>query len=255
MAKDDQHAALCALLLQKLEEERNRNPRETKRTALRLALMSAIREEIVKPGESLPPESYLARALSLSTGTVQSALGQLQDLGLIVRRRGDGTHVADNEPLSPSIWHFRFRVAATNRPLRLTKVKVEVLRANEHGPWSDHLGPGPYTIIRRRLTGDNINLGAEMYLPQGLIDIDKIELSELEGVNLRICLEAYLGQRSHKPNTLIKIERPSLRQAALFEMQPDQTTFCVAASTSLGDGRPFYYQTIYAPADLLTLEF
>lgn len=254
MTKKNQDAALCSLLIQKLKEERHRNPQETKRTALRLALMAAIREGKVKPGERLPSESELARSLELSLGTVQSALGQLQDLGLIVRRRGDGTRIADAEPLGPNIWHFRFRVAATNRPLRLTEVKVEVLRTNERGPWSEHLGPGPYVVIRRRLTGDNINLGAEMYLPQRLINIDDIELSELEGVNLRICLEAFLGQRSHQANTLIAINHLSLRHAALFEMRPDNATFCVTACTSLGDGSPFYYQDIYAPSDLLILE-
>jgi DNA-binding GntR family transcriptional regulator len=246
---------LCDVILLKVAEERTRNPRETKRSALRLALISMIRDRTIMPGDRLPPEAEMARRLSLSPGTVQSALGQLQDLGLIVRRRGDGTRVADAEPMGPNVWHFRFRIAATDRPLRVTSTKVEALRTNETGSWSSHLGKGPYTVIRRRIAGDGVNIGAEMYLPHGLLNIDGIELSELEGVNLRTHIEALLGRRAQQPTTEVGSTILSLRQAAMFDMTPASTVFRIQARTRLTDGSPFYYQDIYAPSDLLKLEF
>lgn len=245
----------CDLLLRRLQDERAHNPRETKRSALRLVLISAIRDGTFKPGDRLPPEAEMAQRLSLSPGTVQSALGQLQDLGLILRRRGDGTRVADAEPIGPNVWHFRFRHKATDKPLRITSTRVEVLRTNDTGTWSAHLGDGPYTVIRRKMTGDGVNVGAEMYLPLGLLNIDDIELSELEGVNLRTYLEGLLGKRALKPDTRVGAMALSLRHAAMFDLPPDMPVFHIEARTSLSDGSPFYHQNIYAPSDLLTLEF
>ena len=246
---------VCDLLLRRLERERARNPQETKRSALRLVLMSAIRDGTFKPGDRLPPEAEMAARLSLAPGTVQSALGQLQDLGLILRRRGDGTRVADAEPMGPNVWHFRFRVKATDRPLRITATRVEVLRTNDTGPWSRHLGEGPYILIRRQMGGDGVNVGAEMYLPASLLNIDTLEMSELEGVNLRTHLEGILGKRAQTPETLVGAMDLSLRHAAMFDLTPEMPVFHIAARTMLNDGTPFYYQNIYAPSDLVTLEF
>ncbi|MWB78226.1 GntR family transcriptional regulator [Pseudooceanicola sp. 216_PA32_1] len=246
---------LCDTLLARMAVERANNPRETKRSALRQAFLSVFRDQLVGPGDRLPSESELAQRLSVSLGTVQSALGQLQDSGLIVRRRGDGTRVADADTMSPQIWHFRFRVAKTNRSLRITDTKVEILRTNETGSWSTHLGEGDHTLIRRRISGDGVKLGAEMYLPPDLFQIDDIELSELQGVNLRTYLEAQLGQRARLVTTQVSFVVLPLRQAAMFDMRPDSTAFKVEARTVLADGRPFYHQTIYAHADDVVLEF
>ena len=246
---------VCDLLLRRLEQERARNPRETKRSALRLVLMSAIRDGTFGPGDRLPPEAEMANRLSLAPGTVQSALGQLQDLGLILRRRGDGTRVADAEPIGPNVWHFRFRVKATDRPLRVTSTRIEVLRTNETGPWSAHLGDGPYILIRRQMGGDGATVGAEMYLPASILNIDTIELRELEGVNLRTHLEGILGKRAQTPQTRVGATALSLRHAAMFDLTPDMPVFHIEARTMLTDGTPFYFQNIYAPSGLLTLEF
>jgi DNA-binding GntR family transcriptional regulator len=245
----------CDLLLARLTVHRATNPRDTKRSALRLVLISAIRDGTFKPGDRLPPEAEMAQRLSLSAGTVQSALGQLQDLGLILRRRGDGTRVADAEPIGPNVWHFRFRLKDTDRPFRATSTRLEVLRTNDTGPWTVHLGEGPYTVIRRQMMGEGVNVGAEMYLPAGLLNVDDIELSELEGVNLRTYLEGLLGKRAQKPQTKLSAMTLSLRHAAMFELTPNMPVFHLEAHTILTDGNPFYFQNIYAPSDLLSLEF
>ena len=246
---------VCDLLLRRLDQQRALNPRETKRSALRLVLMSAIRDGTFKPGDRLPPEAEMAARLSLAPGTVQRALGQLQDLGLILRRRGDGTRVADSEPMGPNVWHFRFRVKETDRPLRITSTRIEVLRTNDTGPWSGHLGDGSYILIRRQMCGDGVNVGAEMYLPASLLNIDAIEISELQGVNLRMHLEGMLGRRAQPPENRLGAMNLSLRHAAMFDLTPDMPVFHIAARTILNDGAPFYFQNIYAPSELLTLEF
>ncbi|MXN20885.1 UTRA domain-containing protein, partial [Pseudooceanicola sp. GBMRC 2024] len=112
-----------------------------------------------------------------------------------------------------------------------------------------------HTVIRRRLSGDGVSLGAEMYLRADLLHIDDIELSELEGVNLRTYLEAQLGQRAHLLTTRVSMEPLPLRQAAMFDMKPEATVFRIEARTALSDGSPFYQQAIFAHADDVLLEF
>ncbi len=170
---------LCDQINVRLGEEPVCTPRETRRSAQRLALMAAMSDGTVKQGERLPPEAEMAQRLQLAPGPVRSALGHLQDPGLILRRRGDGTRVADAEPISPSVWPFRFRVLATRRALRLTSAQIEALRSTGTGPGSDHLGPGPDTVLRRRLCGDGMRIGAEMYLPRTVIKIGTIDLGNL----------------------------------------------------------------------------
>lgn len=63
------------------------------RLANRLA--EAIRKGVLAPGSALPPEPELARKLRVSRQTVHQALASLARRGLVTRRRGVGTFVAE----------------------------------------------------------------------------------------------------------------------------------------------------------------
>ena len=46
-------------------------------------------------GDLLPSEAELCRAMDISRNTVRQAIGELEEEGLVVRKRGKGTFVAD----------------------------------------------------------------------------------------------------------------------------------------------------------------
>lgn len=63
-------------------------------------LRELIRTGQLAPGDRVPSEPQLARDYSVSRDTAQRALAMLSDEGLIRRRRGVGSIVADVEPVT-----------------------------------------------------------------------------------------------------------------------------------------------------------
>lgn len=61
---------------------------------LALALRQLITAGLLAPGEQLPSERLLARALHVSRPTVSAALNQLRETGILISRQGSGTRVA-----------------------------------------------------------------------------------------------------------------------------------------------------------------
>jgi GntR family transcriptional regulator len=229
----------------------------TKRSALRIALVGAIHDGVLKPQQRLPSEIELAEDIGVSLGTVQSALGQLQDMGLILRRRGDGTRIADTDKIDPSVWHFRFRMRDSGKPLRLLQQDVELLTTSELGPWSEHLGElAQYRVIKRSIIGtNNTPMGARMYLDDALVAPIRLSARELQSANMRMVLEHRLGivaaQTTHEA-VVVTLEAEIATQ---FGMTPGQQCFEVHARTTTSAGKPFYYQEIFVPTDAVSLIF
>ncbi|MEX2453166.1 MAG: GntR family transcriptional regulator, partial [Rhodospirillaceae bacterium] len=63
------------------------------------AVEDAVSEGLLKPGDRLPTETELTRAVPFALGTVQKALGGLVSRGVLSRSRRNGTFVA--EPARP----------------------------------------------------------------------------------------------------------------------------------------------------------
>lgn len=80
------------------------DPHDSSPLYLQLArkLGQAIRDGRYKPDEALPSERVLAEVLDVSRVTARSAIDQLVDQGLIIRRRGSGNYIAPRieQPLS-----------------------------------------------------------------------------------------------------------------------------------------------------------
>lgn len=97
-------------------EAESRVPRY-ERLAHRLA--EAIRRGLLVPGSALPPEPELARRLRVSRQTVHHALTSLARRGLVVRRRGVGTFVAEpyvEQPLEGLYSFLRTLLSQGRRP-------------------------------------------------------------------------------------------------------------------------------------------
>lgn len=219
----------------------------TKRSAVRLAIVEAIRKGILAPGDYLPSEVSLSRSLDVSLGTVQAALEQLKQFGTIVRRRGDGTRIASAEPFGRDIWHFRFVDKQNGQPLRTMKEAVEIDHVPAGGPAKSFLGDDDsYIRIRRHLimSGD-VPVGADMFLrAQTVSGLDSVNPNELLLINVRPYLAERFGIAPVGASHLVKTTVLDSVTATTFRFRPQTTVFDIHARASAADTSPVYFQRI-----------
>lgn len=67
---------------------------------VRAQLADLIRQGMPGPGERLPPVRQLASDLGLAAGTIARAYRELEQAGYVISRRGGGTRVAAQPPVT-----------------------------------------------------------------------------------------------------------------------------------------------------------
>ncbi|MHC9237202.1 GntR family transcriptional regulator [Pseudooceanicola sp. 502str34] len=96
-------------LVQAWEAQDSAAPGTTKYARLAGAFGDCIESGAYAPGDHLPGETEICAALPLGLSTVQKALSQLVEEGLIVRRRKAGSFIADQRHQVPEVHVYRFR--------------------------------------------------------------------------------------------------------------------------------------------------
>ncbi len=235
-----------------------RNAGRTKRSAVRLAIIAAIREGLLKPGDTLPSEKRLTSVLGVALGTVQAALRQLQLSDTIVRRRGDGSRVASIEPLSETTWHFRFRSKKDDQPLRFTRQDVQIDLIDERGEWSEYLQPATryIRIARHMAMSDNSVVYAEMYLDADAAPgLDRIDPEELNMVNIRPYLDEMFGLSAIGTRHSVRTTRLSKKRLLEMKLPSGTVSLEIRAEAYAQQREPVYYQRIYADSESCILDF
>ncbi|KAA0957102.1 PLP-dependent aminotransferase family protein [Pseudomonas sp. ANT_H12B] len=74
---------------------------------LATAVEKGIAEGLIEPGSKLPPHRLLADSLGVTIGTISRAYGELERVGLVVARVGDGTYVRQRGMERPRDAGFR----------------------------------------------------------------------------------------------------------------------------------------------------
>lgn len=230
----------------------------TKRTAARLAIVEAIQSGVFRPGDKLPSELKLTGILGVSLGTVQAALRQLQLVGSIVRRRGDGSRVAAREPFDRSVWHFRFVSKSDGKPLRITNERVQIELISGTGAWSDYLGERQSFLRIRRWVSliDGTPAGAEMFLDPDMVPgLQGMNPNELDMVNIRPYLEERYGIVTAGANHIARTVRLDKDTAGLFGLEAGSDCFEIHAKAYSNDDAPVYFQRIFISTDVCALTF
>ena len=119
-------------------------------------VLRTIEEGEWKPGDRLPPDVEFARVLPVSLGTVQKALTMLADAGVISRRHGHGTFVADAATPEEEIRHFHFVTRSDDHHLPVYVRVLSVDSVRDDGPWSRFLSSDEAFVRVTRVISVNL---------------------------------------------------------------------------------------------------
>ncbi len=164
------------------------------------ALLDAIESGEYRPGSRIPGERDLSDTLPLSLGTIQKAMNDLVDQGVLIRRAGRGTFVSGAEQQSTGdkvaksdLVHFRFRKEGSDAllPVYLHAESIERVARGGNGseqPWERFLdNEGSFVRIDRLLKVADLFEGfCRFYLPFDRYgSLLERSTEELSGVTLR----------------------------------------------------------------------
>ncbi|MBL0424030.1 GntR family transcriptional regulator [Ramlibacter alkalitolerans] len=226
-------------------------PGLAKYAQLRETLSAAIRGGYWKPGSQLPPERELVRLTRFSLGTVQRALRDLADQGLLVRTQGSGTYVAEGRGSIEAPLYLRF-LGREGEPRFLPLFPSVLSRKSteERGPWSVWLRQTSGAVIRitRRISvNGEFNLFNCFYFrADAFPGIAQAPLATLDGADLK----QMLGGESNMPVTEMH-QRVSFvkfsAEAAEGAGVKVGTRGMLLESAALAGREPLYYLESFIP--------
>lgn len=218
--------------------------------AVRDLIAKALTEGIWEPGERLPTEIELAKALQLSAGTVQKTYQLLVNEGLVTRRRGAGTFVADGLKQLPDPLHCRF---LADDGLSYLPIYSKVVGRLSDAPCD---AARPYfglSVVLGRLdrhihAAEEFRVLNRFCAPADIIKpILEMPDSLLDGVNLKILLTQFIERPITSISHFVTQEEADREIAASIEIRPGRLVTKVAALARTIDDAPLYFQELYIP--------
>jgi GntR family transcriptional regulator len=240
------------------EENVAGGPRVPKYVVLSDQIIGEIEAGNLKPGERLPGEADMAAQLPASLGTIQKALSRLADQGMVERRHGTGTFVADGRQRLIDLWHFRFLADDDETLLPVFATVKDIRTTSVDGPWSRFLGiDGEWVCIERKINvNGEFDCFARFFVSaKKFPGLSQISRHVLDNVSFRSFLKD-----SYDVTTLRVAE-----QVAAETMPEDICRVMGLASETTGlvyhlrgfgyRDEPISYQVVYIPPNARRLEF
>lgn len=217
---------------------------------LRHALAAEIASRRWKPGAQIPTEDDLTAATGLSLGTVQRALRALSDDGVVVRRQGTGTFVADGgRPMNAPFYHCRFLDDEGRELLPIYSKVLRRRRATGAGAWSESLRGSNLLCIERLFSINNeFNIYTHLYIDATRFPtLATMPVSELHGVNFKDLLarDYHLRLPRFSENLAVAVFAPHICKAIGVKRGTSGAVLEIVAHDQQGDA--VYFQDLYIP--------
>ncbi len=200
------------------------------------AIRQAVEEGVLPPGSALPPEPELARRLGLSRQTVNQAMTGIARRGVVTRRRGVGTFVAEpyvEQPLS-GLYSFLRTLEAQGRLPSARLLGYGITVDDRSSPVLSGQPDGLIFEIRRlRLVDGEPFVVETIHLP--LACGERLPLERLTREVVYDLLREICGVTvTHAEETLrpVTLEQP---EAALLGLPPGEPAFLVERTGYAGE--------------------
>ncbi len=242
----------------RLESYNGRDVKPAKHRQLTEVILAMIEAGYLNPGDRFPTESVLTNSLPFSLGTVQKAMRNLSELGVINRRAGRGTIISERTGEIFDLWQFRFVDEGRNSVFPVFSSVTKLDRVGTKGPWSDFLDDGDsYVRIEREIDVDHrFKLLSFFYLSDrkfgSIVDLDP---ADLEGVHLHAVIRKEYGVSTVRTtNRVVCSAIPDAICLRLGLPSAARGLNCQILGFADGD-QPLSFQQIYVPADADPMEF
>jgi DNA-binding GntR family transcriptional regulator len=217
---------------------------------LRDAVSNAIATGTLKPGARLPTESEWARQLPLSLGTIQRALRMLAEDGLVVRKQGNGTFVAEQEDRTMHApMHCRFLGDHNHAYLPVYPKVLARFVTQQKGYWTSHLGTESTLCIERLLDiGHEFSVHSRFYCDQDRIrSFGRLSLSRLSGENFKEIIMRETGQMIGRINQFMQCQTLEPNVCEHMAVPIGTVGQKLSIFAYLGRDSPIYYQELLIP--------
>jgi GntR family transcriptional regulator len=202
-----------------------------------------------KPGDQLPSEPELTVAFGVSRAVIRQALDEMERDGLIVRRKGKGTFVAEPkivEGLVQRLTGFYEDMAARGYVTRTQVLRQEVIPATQKV--AEFLGLPPETpvivIERLRFVQAEPIVLVTTYLPHSLCP--SIVYEDLSQQSLYACLREKCGLELARGRRFIEAVAARDEEARLLQVERGAPLILLDSVSYLENGTPVeYYHALH----------
>lgn len=224
---------------------------------LREALRTAVEDGYWQPGEKLPPEIVLAETTPFSLGTVQKAMRALVREGIVERRQGSGTFVAQDRRQMYDPWHFRFSKRGGEKYLPVYPKVIAKKVISSRSSWARLISPDSDRIIqinRIIVIEDHFSMFSKFFLAA---DNFKGFLSkstkELESVNFKTILRHEYNLSIRYMNHTIQMTRFPMEISQALRVPSGTAGMLLSIVALSSHKKPTYYQEVFIPPNDLKL--
>jgi GntR family transcriptional regulator len=232
-------------------------PGVPKYAQLRHAIISAIEDGYWRPGAKLPTEVELTRLTPFSLGTVQRSLRTLADEGIIERRQGRGSFIAEPHHEMEDPLHCRFVGDESVSVMPVYPRIVSRRRVARTGPWSIYLGRrAPVFCIERVIRiGEEFSVFSAFYADaERLRPLWTKPLAALGAANFKLVMARELRLPITEIEHRSRVKTFSRRICLAIGVMPGATGMVLQVTARSGAAIYAYYQEIYIPPNRCTLE-
>ncbi|WP_353651158.1 GntR family transcriptional regulator [Nakamurella sp. A5-74] len=218
-------------------------------------LTDAISDGRLQPGDAIENEIDLAERLTLSRPTVRQAIAELVQQGLLIRRRGIGTTVANR------VIHRRAELTSLHEDLvrenRAPTTSVLTHRTVTDQDAAAALGLPPDTpllhLVRLRFAEASPLAVLQNWLPAALVADPTPSSRDLESVGLYTLLRER-GIRPTVARQSIGARVPTVRERRLLELRGNAPVLTMTRSAYAADGTPVEFGSHSYRADQYTID-
>jgi GntR family transcriptional regulator len=210
-----------------------------------------------KAGDQIPGELRLCQLFDVSRPVIRQAISCLVDEGLLVRRKGKGTYLAESkikEGLFQRQNGFHQDMLEQGHSLTSRVLKFEITQANENVAYRLGLEPGSpvIEIARLRLVHNEPVVLVTTFLPYELCLA--LVHEDLTQQSLYAVLERSCGLVITHGHQMFKVTLASTFEAHLLNIQPGAPLVALDKVSYLNDSRPIEYSNALHRADRIRFE-